>query len=51
MPMREMGQRGREWMIAEYSWDRAAAAMAAVYADLTGTPAPALAALDVPRAK
>ena len=51
MPMHEMGTRGREWMIAEFSWDRAAAAMAAVYADLTGTPAPALAALDVPRAK
>ncbi len=34
MPLREMGQRGRKWMIAEYSWDRAAAATLAVYRGL-----------------
>jgi len=50
MPMREMGARGREWMIAEYSWERAAAATAAVYAGLTGASTPAFAALDAQRA-
>lgn len=50
MPMREMGTRGREWMLAEYSWDRAAAATAALYARLTGAATPALAALDAQRA-
>ena len=43
MPMQEMGARGREWMAAEYSWDRAAAATAALYADLSGSSIPALA--------
>jgi glycosyltransferase involved in cell wall biosynthesis len=38
MPMREMGLRGRDWMIADFSWDRAAAATAAVYAGLTPVP-------------
>jgi glycosyltransferase involved in cell wall biosynthesis len=46
MPMAEMGERGREWMIAEYSWERAAASTAAVYARLTGAPTPAVATLD-----
>ena len=50
MPMREMGTRGREWMIAEYSWDRAAAATAALYASVTGSAIPALASLDAQRA-
>jgi glycosyltransferase involved in cell wall biosynthesis len=49
MPLREMGMRGRAWMLADYSWDRAAAATAAVYANLTGAPAPRLAALDAQR--
>jgi glycosyltransferase involved in cell wall biosynthesis len=38
MPLREMGQRGREWMIAEYSWERAAAATLAVYQGLASHP-------------
>jgi glycosyltransferase involved in cell wall biosynthesis len=50
MPMREMGMRGREWMIAEYSWDRAAAATAAVYAGLTPSRTPSLAELGAQRA-
>jgi glycosyltransferase involved in cell wall biosynthesis len=50
MPLREMGERGREWMMAEYSWNRAASATAAVYARLTGASTPALAALDTQRA-
>jgi glycosyltransferase involved in cell wall biosynthesis len=50
MPLPEMGMRGRQWMVAEYSWDRAAAATAAVYARLTGSATPALAALDAQRA-
>jgi glycosyltransferase involved in cell wall biosynthesis len=50
MPMQEMGMRGREWMIAEYSWDRAAAATAALYASLTGSEMPALTSLDAQRA-
>lgn len=50
MPLREMGLRGRQWMLADYSWDRAAAATAALYARLTGRPAPALAALDAQQA-
>jgi glycosyltransferase involved in cell wall biosynthesis len=40
MPMREMGMRGREWMIAGYGWDRIAATMAALYEDLHAVPAP-----------
>jgi glycosyltransferase involved in cell wall biosynthesis len=43
MPMQEMGMRGREWMMIQYSWDRAAAATAALYATLTGSAIPALA--------
>jgi glycosyltransferase involved in cell wall biosynthesis len=46
MPMREMGARGREWMLADYSWDRAATSTAAVYSRLTGSTIPALAGLE-----
>jgi glycosyltransferase involved in cell wall biosynthesis len=49
MPMREMGARGRAWMLAEYSWDRAASEMVALYARLAGTHVPTLAALDAQR--
>jgi glycosyltransferase involved in cell wall biosynthesis len=38
MPMREMGARGREWMIADYGWDRIAAATAALYEELHAAP-------------
>jgi glycosyltransferase involved in cell wall biosynthesis len=43
MPMQDMGARGREWMMSQYSWDRAAAATAALYANLTGSAIPAFA--------
>lgn len=34
MPLREMGQRGREWMTKEFSWDERAREMAEVYMKL-----------------
>jgi glycosyltransferase involved in cell wall biosynthesis len=50
MPLCEMGMRGRQWMSAEFSWDRAAAATKAIYSELTGSTTTALAALDPRRA-
>jgi glycosyltransferase involved in cell wall biosynthesis len=50
MPLREMGMRGRKWMIAEFSWERAAAATAALYSRLAGFAVSRLGALDVQRA-
>jgi glycosyltransferase involved in cell wall biosynthesis len=49
LPMGEMGMRGREWMIAEYGWERAASATAALYAGIAGTGAGTLSALDAQR--
>ena len=34
MPLREMGQRGRQWMQDEFSWDRVARDMAELYRNL-----------------
>lgn len=34
MPLRAMGSRGREWMLAEYSWSKAAADTLRAYQDL-----------------
>jgi glycosyltransferase involved in cell wall biosynthesis len=40
MPLEQMGQRGREWMAAEFSWDAAAREVCNTYAVmLRGTPA------------
>ena len=50
MPMHEMGVRGREWMTAEFSWDRAAAATAAVYASISGRSNATSASLNEQRA-
>jgi glycosyltransferase involved in cell wall biosynthesis len=50
LPLREMGMRGREWMIAEYSWDSAAAATAALYARLAGPAPEEVGAFDIQRA-
>ena len=36
MPLREMGQRGREWMREDFGWDGIAQHMLAVYRDLDG---------------
>src|SRR5262249_9643014 len=49
MPMRKMGMRGREWMLAEFSWDRAAAATAALYERLTRAAAPSRTSFEAPR--
>jgi glycosyltransferase involved in cell wall biosynthesis len=35
MPLREMGERGRQWMVAEYSWATIAQQMRALYSSLT----------------
>jgi hypothetical protein len=34
MPLRKMGDRGRQWMIAEYSWPAIAQQMMDVYSSL-----------------
>jgi len=33
-PLRDMGRRGREWMIRDFGWDKRAAQMVTVYRDL-----------------
>ena len=50
LPLHEMGRRGREWMLADYSWDRAAAATLALYDRIIGGAGQAVSALDVQRA-
>jgi len=37
MPLREMGARGRDWMVREFNWPRIAARMLELYRDLMGT--------------
>jgi glycosyltransferase involved in cell wall biosynthesis len=34
MPVAEMGERGRRWMAASFSWDKCALEMLALYKDL-----------------
>jgi len=34
MPVAEMGERGRGWMAASFSWDKCALEMLALYKDL-----------------
>jgi len=38
MPLREMGQRGREWMAKEFSWPLIAEKMTDLYKSLLATP-------------
>jgi glycosyltransferase involved in cell wall biosynthesis len=34
MPIEEMGERGRRWMAADYSWEKCASEMIALYKNL-----------------